>query len=72
MAKKVYTSIKSQIEKSSLSIIASASNILQRIWWKKIETILKSAPDIITSKYTLEENRNSKNIDSMASKTYAI
>jgi NAD-dependent DNA ligase len=71
MAKKVYTSIKSQIEKSSLSIIASASNIFGRGFGeKKIETILKSAPDIITSKYTLEEKIEIvKNIDSMASKT---
>ena len=71
MAKKVYTSIKSQIEKSSLSVIAAASNIFGRGFGeKKIEKILNSAPDIITSKYTLEEKIEIvKNIDSMASKT---
>ena len=71
MAKKVYTSIKSQIEKSSLSVIAGASNIFGRGFGeKKIETILKSKPDIITGKNTLEEKIEIvKNIDSMASKT---
>ena len=71
MAEKIYSSIKNQINKSSISIIATASNIFGRGFGeKKIETILKSVPDIIVRDDTLEEKIEIvKKIDGMASKT---
>tara|TARA_Y100000741_G_scaffold337993_1_gene297724 strand:- start:243 stop:3506 length:3264 start_codon:yes stop_codon:yes gene_type:complete len=71
MATKINNSIQKQIDKSSLSKIAAASNIFGRgLGEKKIELILKEYPNIIDENLSLKEKINKiKTIDGLAIKT---